>query len=754
MPRLFPVSAAVLGFTLVFVACQIESPTAPIGEDPDLGRGHGGQGGHDRVKVCHSDRHRGWGWGKWKWRKKGHHYEEMWISSEHEGWHKSHGDGKVGDDYPDKHGHVFDRHCKPVKPKASLTVIKEANAAATFDFEGSPLLGEFQLTTGGEEGDNQITFEHLDSRIDFNILEVLQSGFTLVSAVCVKEGGEETGYPDERGVTDIRLRPGETTTCTFVNEPDVVAETGSLKFVKSANAQGEFSFEGSDPIGAFMLSTDGTTPAEQTFDGLDVSTVYAISEVEHPEFELVSATCTLDGGEVTGTSDATGVSDIAIESGKTTTCTFTNEQIVGSLRVVKTSDSPGTFNFTGSPTIGDFELSTTDPGTPEQTFVGLDSRVTYSITEASNPLFTLLDASCTLQGGESTGGDVDMGVTEIVIEPGMTTTCTFVNEEVPVEGMGSLNVTKFSDVSDEYQFEGSPLIGPFTLVSGDPENESATFDGLDPAQTYTITELVEAGTMLFNATCLLQDGTPTGMRVGNSLTGIVVEDGGTTSCSFINGTVSTTGSLRVVKSSNASGTFAFEGSSGIGAFSLSPTDVEPAEMTFDDLEAGSSYSITETVPEGFALDEASCTLSDDTPTGSLDGSTISGIEIQAGLTTTCTFVNSQVARLLVVVTSDAPGAFDFTGVPNIGTFTLTVDPPPSSQTVFVFTEDATTYTLTQAQAQGFDFQGAACVLDGTTTGTLTDMTISDIQVQLGATTTCTFENLTSPVGPPLRGVGN
>jgi hypothetical protein len=57
--------------------------------------------------------------------------------------------------------------------------------------------------------------------------------------------------------------------------------------------------------------------------------------------------------------------------------------------------------------------------------------------------------------------------------------------------------------------------------------------------------------------------------------------------------------------------------------------------------AGTTYSVAEVVPSGWQLDSASCVLSGGGSTGSLSGSTISNIQIQAGLETTCTFTDSK-----------------------------------------------------------------------------------------------------------------
>ncbi len=76
---------------------------------------------------------------------------------------------------------------------------------------------------------------------------------------------------------------------------------------------------------------------------------------------------------------------------------------------------------------------------------------------------------------------------------------------------------------------------------------------------------------------------------------------------------------------------------------------------------GNAYSVQEVVPMGWTLVSGSCKLSNGTSTGMLGGNTITGIQIQAGLETTCTFTDSKQPRLTVnkvVVPSADTGKFN------------------------------------------------------------------------------------------------
>jgi len=762
MPRTISIAAAALGSALVLFACQLESPTSPEFEDPDLGKNHG----HDsRMRICHAKKpgwfnhHKSWGHKSWGYRKKEVRYEEIWIKSRHERWHRSHGDGQIGDEMSRRHGHVFGPHCKPERDKGSLTVIKMADAAGVFDFEGSPKIGEFQLATGDADL-NVWTFEDLRTKYDYTILEIPQEGFTLTSASCTLEDGSVTGHAEGGGVTDIALQPGKTTTCTFVNESAVAPETGSLRVVKTSDVPGTFNFTASDPIGTFTLNTGDPTTSEQLFEGLDVAATYLVSELgDNPAFTVESASCVLAGGGTTGVPDMLGVSDIVIEAGSLTTCTFANVSVevpeTGSLQVIKMSDPPGTFNFTASDPIGAFSLVTNETATAAQTFDGLDIAMTYVVNEIEdNPGFTLESASCALEGGEATGTPEALGVSGIVIEPGLTTTCTFINAAVQAP-TGLLRVVKTTNQPGLFDFEGSPTIGTFTLDTGDPSTSSQTFDELSTAVTYSIVENPNPGFTLINVMCNLDSGTPTGTSTGSGVTGIVVQEGLITSCSFVNAAVPQTGSLRVVKMSDAPGTWEFEINPTVGGFDLTTTDASAAEITFDGLNVSTTYTVSELPTDGFELESAVCVLEDDTPTGSGEGAVLSGVQVQPGMTTTCTFVNAVLPTfgiLRVVASADAPGVFQFIGQPTIGEFQLDTSVPSLSEMSFEITDVSATYSIMQVLNSLFAFEGAACTLgDGTLTGALSETTVSGIQVELGSTTTCTFVNSAGISAPPWRG---
>ena len=94
---------------------------------------------------------------------------------------------------------------------------------------------------------------------------------------------------------------------------------------------------------------------------------------------------------------------------------------------------------------------------------------------------------------------------------------------------------------------------------------------------------------------------------------------------------------------------------------LSPTsfalddDLDPGlsnTQQFNDVPAGSGYSVAETVPGGWSQASATCD----------DGSPVSNISLAAGEHVTCTFANNQHGSIVVVENStpNDPQDFDFT----------------------------------------------------------------------------------------------
>src|SRR5918994_216841 len=79
------------------------------------------------------------------------------------------------------------------------------------------------------------------------------------------------------------------------------------------------------------------------------------------------------------------------------------------------------------------------------------------------------------------------------------------------------------------------------------------------------------------------------------------------------------------------------------------------------LAVGSSQTVTETVPSGWRLDSASCTLEGGAATGTPTTNGVTGIAIQSGLVTTCTFTDTQLNPALTIDKSSTTPSIDHVG---------------------------------------------------------------------------------------------
>lgn len=141
-------------------------------------------------------------------------------------------------------------------------------------------------------------------------------------------------------------------------------------------------------------------------------------------------------------------------------------------------------------------------------------------------------------------------------------------------------------------------------------------------------------------------------------------------------------------------------------------------------------SVTETVPANWTLSSAACTKADNSSTGSKVGNAVTGITIQSGLLTTCTFTNSPAngsLTIIKVVDNTAGGtkaAGDFTydggGTSGIDDEVAAVSPGKSHSLA-----TGTTFTVVENDHTGYTVDySAGC------SGTISS----------GVTSTCTITN--------------
>ena len=194
------------------------------------------------------------------------------------------------------------------------------------------------------------------------------------------------------------------------------------------------------------------------------------------------------------------------------------------------------------------------------------------------------------------------------------------------------------------------------------------------------------------------------------------------------------GFLKIVKSASgadaASTTFNFAVNPG----SISKSITGSGDTGAFTVPIGTNYSAAETVPAGWSLTGASCTLEGGGSTGSLSGSTVSGITVQSGLVTTCTFTDVQNNPALSITKVATESGFSHLGdvihytvvATNTGNTTLaavTVTDPNVSNLVCTPANGSSlapgatmnctaSHTIVQADLDAGHFFNQACVDDG------------------------------------------
>jgi uncharacterized protein (TIGR03437 family) len=557
-----------------------------------------------------------------------------------------------------------------VAATGSIQVVKNTvggNGAFTFTSN----FGLTSLTTSGNTASQ--TFGNLAPGSGYSLSETLPTGWTQTSASCTN------GTP-----AAIIVAAGVTTTCIITNT--YAAPTGSIKVVKNTvNGDGTFAFTSNFGL-TFLTTIDGT--ASLTFSNLLPGASYSVSEIVPSGWTQTFASCT------NGTLAA-----ITVVAGATTTCTITNTQ-QGSFRLVKnTVGGDGTFTFNSNFGIGPISL-TTSGGTASQTFGNLRPGG-YAVSETVPTDWTQTSASCT-NGSPAA----------ITVVAGVTTTCIFTNTKGGPPPLGLITVVK-NTVGGNGTFAFTSNFG-LTSLTTSGGTASQTFSNLTPGSSYSVSETVSLGWTQTFASCT--NGTPAA---------ITVVAGATTTCTITN---TQQGSVKVVKNTvGGDGTFAF--TSNFGLTSLT-TSGGTASLTISNLLPGSSYSVSEIVPSGWAQTSASCT-----------NGTPAAITVVAGVTTTCIITNTKgvppALGLITVVKNTVGGDGTFAFTSNFGLTSLTTSGGTASLT-FSNLSPGGSYSMSETVPSGWTQTSASC----------TNGTPAAITVMAGMTTTCTITNTQVAVAVP------
>lgn len=443
--------------------------------------------------------------------------------------------------------------------------------------------------------DNNAT---LPSSRDFEVLP----GTYAVSeeAVTGWQSPESTNCTNGETIDSIDVAPGETVTCTFVNE-----EFAEIVLVKNTiGADGEFDFDGT---GAGLPSdidlTTVSDTATQTFSGLDQDNTYSIAENVPAGWDLTSATC--DKGE---TPD-----DIDLEPGETVTCTFVNTKrghiIVDKITIPAEDPQSFSFNATGgaSPEYVDFSL--TDIATPNDQEL---KPGVYGVSEALPAGWEQTDLQCV-----SSLGHTEVAVA-LSLNAGETITCTYTNGLLP-----TLRLEK-TVVNDN---GGTATESDFTPKLDNVDKAWDTTYTLSPG-SYTASETNLAGYLASDWGTDCDAGGSVSLAYGDAKT-----------CTITNDDIAPT--LRLVKEvSNDDNGNATSADWDLTATGTSGFTDSGDSVAFHTMLAGEAYVLSESTVTGY-LQEG---------TWICDGGTLIGSTVSLGLDedVTCTVTNNDIAPRLTL----------------------------------------------------------------------------------------------------------
>ncbi len=613
-----------------------------------------------------------------------------------------------------------------ITPNTFLRINKDASGGnGTFNYTVTGAL-EFNtsITTVNNTGSTGSTPVSAGT---YNITEELPAVWDFDSAGC-NNGSGTTGTPTANGIIGVTVIAGQTTTCVFGNTKQTIPPNTYLKIVKNTsggNATFNYTISGPTNLAPVITTTNGTGISGPT---PVMSGTYSITETIPNGWTQTAASC-----------DHGTPSAAQVIAGQTTTCTFSNTKdsvLPGtSIKIVKSAlGGDAIFNYTVSGPTNLAPSITTSGGIGASGPTAVNPG-TYSISESLSDGWSFSFVYC-----DKTYSQGQNGATNILVVEGETTTCTFSNINNSVPPQTSLKIIKNTSGGD----------GTFDYTVTGPENTASqitTSNGVSynnhqfaAGGTYAITERLPQGWEFTAGFCdhAYAEGT-------NGVTGVTVTDGETTTCILTNTKeeIPPQTYLKLIKTTSGGNTTFNYTVSG-------PTQLSPVITTSNGLGvsgpsqvAEGTYSITESVPQGWNFDSAIC---DHAYSSGTNG--VINVTVVANETTTCTFTNTaddtpEIASLKIIKnTINGNGTFEYavTGPTSSVPSVTTTGGIGSSGVVPV---DEGTYAITETVLNGWSFNTANC----DHTYSLGTNGVTNVMVVANETTTCTFTNTKKTIPP-------
>ncbi len=321
--------------------------------------------------------------------------------------------------------------------KASLTITKDANPDSDQDFtftlgqqdpndlqSPATIIKSFILDDDADATHSNT--EQTTSLVPgtYVIDEAATTGWDLTNVNC----GEGIQFSRQDGTITLTIAAGANITCTFTN-----TQRGSITIIKDAQPDSDqaFTFTGNltgDNGPNFTLTDNGSLDGMQqrVFNNMPQGT-YTVTEPNNVKgWDLTDITCVGGSDKTTDTHERNAV--IKLKPGENVTCTFTNEAVPPTIKVIKhvINDDGGAMdasNFTMHVTSNDTEAAHfpgDEAGTTTAVAVG-----SYSVDEDQLPGYTA-------SFSEGCSGTVELGD---------KVTCTITNNDNPA----SLTITKSND---------------------------------------------------------------------------------------------------------------------------------------------------------------------------------------------------------------------------------------------------------------------------------------------------------------------
>lgn len=551
--------------------------------------------------------------------------------------------------------------------------------------------------------------------------ELLTPGYAFmgVSGEGCPEGLEE-GDGNLFGSVTVGL--GQNISCTLTNDDQAAT---LIVYKEVVNEEGGVL---QAVPGDFEITVTGTDVFSSPFPGvpyLDGGTTVTLDAGSYSVTETGP-----EGYSATSMSDAcSSVTSSNIAIGETRECYIYNtsyEVTKGRIIVDKVTDPSGdsqlfSFNLTGPGFDQTFGLSDTSQ-TYDSGFIDpVTDTVTYSLSEDTVPGWQLDEISCV-------SGEVPNQLTytpsSISLAAGDVVFCTAYNTKLAQIVVEKITNTGETQDSTAFDFTASFVDGSFSVAEGAP----FTSEYLEPGSGYSVTEgELPEGWSQVSATCDNED----------EPSNITLNPGDVVTCTFTN---NLDAQIEVVKTSvGDTGNFHFTGLGGTSGFDLDTTEQPDNTVSsffdvFADID-GSTYNITEQVPEGWVLAAPECVYDEEsigvTQTNGVD------VTVYPGDYVTCTFTNTVLGSITIekeTNPSETQQSFQFeTNIPE-SNFELASGDSKTFNSL-----QPGDYTFTELDnVEGWSLTGLTC--NGPEEGYSVEGNSVTVDLAASSNITCTFTN--------------